>query len=484
MARLITLFALLIALPAGAQSPDPSGKWLAERPEAGEPKNFELPEIDTVELDNGLKITFIPFGLAPKATISARIRTGNINEGENTWLADIAAELMSEGAGERTGEEIAIAAAEMGGDLEVGVDPHVTAFDMAVLSGHAPDAIALMGDVIQRPALPEDDMERVKANFIRNLSVALSQPRGQAASAFLGALYGDHPYGRVFPTEAQLRSYEIDDVRAYYEQNFGAERTHIYVAGRFDRDAAEAAIRESFGDWREGPAPLVAPPDPRMGPEVILVPRASAPQSTIYLGLPVFGPENEDAIPLEVTNALLGGSFSSRITQNIREDKGYTYSPTSQILYNYQDGYWRFRADVTTDVTGAALKEVFKEIERLGAKAPPKDEAARTRNYMAGIFVLKNASPWGLIDQIAFTDFHDLPGDWLENYVPRVLDVSAEDMRQTAAQRLQLDNMILVVVGDLDAIKPQLESLPRLSGAAFDIRDETGATAENEQDAQ
>ena len=227
MARLITLFALLIALPAGAQSPDPSGKWLAERPEAGEPKNFELPEIDTVELDNGLKITFIPFGLAPKATISARIRTGNINEGENTWLADIAAELMSEGAGERTGEEIAIAAAEMGGDLEVGVDPHVTAFDMAVLSGHAPDAIALMGDVIQRPALPEDDMERVKANFIRNLSVALSQPRGQAASAFLGALYGDHPYGRVFPTEAQLRSYEIDDVRAYYEQNFGAERTRL-----------------------------------------------------------------------------------------------------------------------------------------------------------------------------------------------------------------------------------------------------------------
>jgi len=467
---------LLAAAPASAQS-EADGAWLAERPPMGEPRPFQLPAIDDIALDNGVEATFIDFGLAPKTTISARVRTGNINEGDKTWLSDIAAELLREGAGDRDAEAVAVAVAEMGGELKIAVDPHVTRIDLSVLSEHAPRAVALIADLLRRPALPESELERVKANFIRDLSVARSQPRAIAAEAFHAALYGPgHPYGRVFPTEDQLRSYEIDDVRAYYEQNFGALRTRLYIAGRFDRDAVEAAIEAAFSDWREGPWPLVAPPDPRQGPRLILIDRPGAPQSTIWLGLSAFGPENEAAIPLEVANAMLGGSFSSRIVQNIREDKGYTYSPSSQLIYNHQDGYWRFRADVSTDVTGAALKEVFKEIERLGDEKPPADETRRTRNYLAGIFVLRSASPWGLIDQIAFADFHDLAGSWLEDYVPRALDVDAETIREVVAQRIRPEDMTLVVVGDLEAVRPQVESLPRLQGLPVEI----GGPAEDE----
>ncbi len=463
------------AQDTGRGAAQEEGAWLSRRPAMGEPETFDLPDTESLALDNGAEATFIPFGLTPKTTISVRVQTGNLNEGENTWLSDVTAELMKEGADGRTGEEIALEAAEMGGSLKVWVDPHFTALNLSVLSSSAPAAIALLADVTQRPELPESEIDRVKADFVRTLSIARSESRSLAAEAFLKALYGDHPYGRVFPTAEQLQSYEIDDARAYYEENFGGERTHIYVAGRYDRDAVEEAVRAEFGDWKTGPQPLVAPPDPQSGPRVILVNREDAPQTTIYLGKPAFGPAHNDAIALETANALLGGSFISRITQNIREDKGYSYSPSSYLFYNYQDGYWRFKADVATESTGAALREVFSEIERLAGAAPSKSEARRARNYLSGIFVLKNAAPDGLITQLAFTDFQELPASYLEQYTPSVMAVDAEEIRQVTATWLDPSDMVLVAVGDLDEIQPQLAELRILSGLEFEVEGETAA---------
>lgn len=451
------------------------GAWLARRPPIGEPETFDLPDTEALELDNGVEATFIPFGLTPKTTISVRVQTGNLNEGENTWLSDVTAELMKEGADGRSGEAIALEAAEMGGSLKVWVDPHFTALNLSVLSSYAPEAVALLADIVQRPELPESEIDRVKADFVRTLSIARSESSSLAAEAFLKALYGDHPYGRVFPTAEQLQSYEIDDARAYYEENFGGERTHIYIAGRYDRAAVEEAVHAEFGEWKAGPQPLVAPPDPQAGPRVILVNREDAPQTTLYLGKPAIGPAHADAIALETANALLGGSFISRITQNIREDKGFTYSPSSYLYYNYQDGYWRFKADVATESTGPALREVFSEIERLAGAAPSKDEAQRARNYLSGIFVLKNAAPDGLITQLAFTDFQELPASYLEDYTPSVMAVEAEDIRQVTETWLDPSDMVLVAVGDLDAIQPQLAELRALSGLEFEVEGGTGA---------
>lgn len=488
----MTLYAILLAaslaaapVPAPPAAPAPAGQpagggqeegaWLARRPAMGEPEAFELPDADSIELENGVEATFIPFGLTPKTTISVRVQSGNLNEGENTWLSDVTAELMKEGADGRSGETIALEAAEMGGSLKVWVDPHFTALNLSVLSSYAPEAVALLADVVQRPELPESEIDRVKADFVRTLSIARSESSALAAEAFLKALYGDHPYGRVFPTAEQLQSYEIDDARAYYEENFGGERTHIYIAGRYDREAVEAAVRAEFGGWKPGPQPLVAPPDPQSGPRVILVNREDAPQTTVYLGKPAFGPAHGDAIALETANALLGGSFISRITQNIREDKGYTYSPGSYLFYNYQDGYWRFKADIATESTGPALREVFGEIERLAGAAPGKAEAQRARNYLSGIFVLKNASPDGLISQLAFTDFHELPASYLEDYTPGVMAVEAEDIRRVTETWLDPSDMVLVAVGDLDEIQPQLAELRTLSGLEFEVQGEPEA---------
>jgi predicted Zn-dependent peptidase len=197
---------------------------------------------------------------------------------------------------------------------------------------------------------------------------------------------------------------------------------------------------------------------------VLLVDRPGAPQSTIRIAFPAPLIGSDSDLPYRVTNALLGGAFNSRITTNIREKNGYTYSPGSGIGYNPGEARWTFNADVTTAVTGPALHEVIGEIRRLQSEPPTAEEAAGMRTYLAGIFVLQNASANGLIGSLANRDFYGLPANWLDNFVPGVLATTPAQMQALAKQWLPLDKATIVVVGDLATVEPQIRALPELQG--------------------
>jgi zinc protease len=155
-------------------------------------------------------------------------------------------------------------------------------------------------------------------------------------------------------------------------------------------------------------------------------------------------------------NTLLGGSFGSRITSNIREQKGYTYSPSSQLSTRYRDAYWAEIADVTTAVTGPSLKEIFYEIDRLQKEAPPEAELKGIQDYIAGLFILQNSSRQGIISQLAFANLHNLGDDYLETYVKKVYTVTPEQVQQMARKHLASNKMTIVVVGDKQKIADQL----------------------------
>jgi zinc protease len=437
-------------------------------PAAGSPKPFAVPASETYRLANGMQVTLIPYGQVPKAAVQLRVYSGSLNEGEDVGLAALSAQMLREGAAGRSGADIAAAAAAMGGNLNIGAGAHETFFSLNVLSEHADDAVALIADVGQRPDFPASEFERVRQSYARNVAVAKSQPQSAADAALAAAYYGPaHPYGRLFPADDRLKAYTADDVRRFYRSNFGAKRARLFVAGRFDKAAVKAAIERAFGGWAAGPERLSLPPSPQPGPKVILVDRPGAPQSTLRLAFPAPVAGAPEDIGFRVTNALLGGSFTSRITRNIREQKGYTYSPFSGLSHNPGETQWGFDADVTTDVTGAALKEVFGEIRRLQTEPVPEEEAAGMRTWMAGTFVLQNASPGGLIQSVAERDFHGLPASWLTDYVPGVLRVTGADMQRLAGRSLPLGKMTLVVVGDLAKVEPQLKALPELQGVTF-----------------
>lgn len=450
--------AALLAKPLAAQ------QLPTTPPPIPAPKAFKVPATETYTLPNGMKVTLVPYGVAPKAFVSLVTYAGQINEAENTWLAGLTLDMMREGAGGLTGAQIAQRAADMGGGISTGANIETSGVSIGVLSEHAAHAIALVADVAQRPTFPDSELARVKANWNRRLAVALTQPGTLANAALTRAYYGtDHPYGRVLPTPAQFGGYTTAQLRAWHAANFGAKRSHLYIAGKFDAAAVKAAIAKGFGGWAGGPDRLVLPPNPKPGPQVLLVDRPGAPQSTINIAFAAPKAGSAGDIPMRVSNALLGGSFSSRITRNIREAKGYTYSPGSSVGIFPHNSVWQFNADVTTAVTGASLKEVFHEIRTLQTTVPGAEEAAGMRQYMAGLFVIQNSTAASLVGSLANRDQLGLPRDWLDRYVPATLAVTPAQM-QDAAKAFDLSKMTLVVVGDLKVITPQLQALPELKG--------------------
>jgi len=456
--------ASLALLPGIAQAQS------SEQPPIGDPVPFELPQTRNFTLDNGLEVTFIPFGLAPTVQLSLQVRAANIDDGAQTYLADLTGAMMEEGSAGRSAEEIATEIAAMGGALNVGVGRHTTGISTGALSQYGPDAVTLLADLALRPDFDDSQFERVRANLVRDVDVQRAQPGAIATEAYRRILFGpDHPYGNTMPTEEQLRSYEMSDVRAFYDANFGAARSRLYVAGHFDAAAMEAAIRDAFGSWASGEADMAVSAPASGGPIVQLIDRPDAPQTTIRLGFPAMAIGDEDAAAMTVMNALLGGSFTSRLTRNLREDKGYTYSPGSGVTWTMDGGFWTFNADVTATDTAAALRETFGEITRLQSEAPSTEEADGIRNWLAGIFILQNASTGGLIGQLGQRDLYGLPDDYLDQYVPAILAVSDEDISAIAREYLPLDQMVLVLVGDLSLIGDDVRALPEV--AAAEIRE-------------
>jgi predicted Zn-dependent peptidase len=316
--------------------------------------------------------------------------------------------------------------------------------------------VTLLAEVTQHPRLPESEVPRLKQDLLRQLNVQKSQAGALARERFLKALYPDHPYGRLLSTEPIINSFDVQAVKKFYDDNFGAARTHIYVAGKFDSAAVKAAITQAFSDWKRGPDPFIDIPKAAGNRELDMVDRPGAAQSTLYIGLPTIDPSNADYLPLLVMNTLLGGSFGSRITSNIREQKGYTYSPRSQVSARYRDAYWAEVADVTTAVTGPSIKEILYEIDRLQKSPPSDDELNGIKNYLAGVFVLTNSRRGGLIGQLQYVDLHDLGDDYLETYVQKVYTMTPQQIQQMAQKYIVADKLTIVVVGDKEKVGAQV----------------------------
>ena len=451
------LLALMTALALTQQFP-------AEPPKPGAPKDFRVPEPRRFTLDNGLQVALVQWGDMPKVGVSLAVRSGNAFEQANEiWLSDLTGTMIREGTAKRDATQISRDAARMGGSLSVGVGADSTTIGGEVLSEFGPDMVQLVADVVRNPRFPESELARLKANMTRDLAVTLSQPQQVALQKFRALLYGDHPSGRIFPTEEMVKGFTLEQIRGFYTATYGPAVSRLYVVGRFDQSAVESAIRKAFGEWSAPKAArAVRAAAPKTTRAVHLIDRPGAPQSTIVLGMPVIDPTHDDFIALTVVDSLLGGAFASRITKNIREDKGYTYSPYSELSTRYHDTYWAQNADVTTAQTGASLKEIFAEIDRLQSEPPSKEELAGIQNYLAGTYILQNSSRAGIAGQLRYVDLQGLPADYPNTYVKRVMAVTAQQVMEVAKKYLNDEQATIVVVGDRKTIEEQLKPFGRI----------------------
>ena len=268
---------------------------------------------------------------------------------------------------------------------------------------------------------------------------------------------------------AMVGAFTAEDAKAFHHAHIGPNGVHIYVGGTFDKATAKEALEKAFGDWTGNNRPSVVPQTAPVQRRVVLVDRPNAVQSTFRLAVdvPVLG--SPDAIKYEVMDTLLGGAFNSRITTNIREDKGYAYSPGSSIdNVDRNTSHWVYDADVTAANTGDSLKEIFSEIRRLQGEAPTAAETTGTQNYNAGIYTLGLGATSGVVNKVIWADQNGLPRSYLDSFVPAAMAVTAQDI-QRVAQTLDLTKMTLVVVGDIASVRPQLEALPELQGVTFEV---------------
>lgn len=429
-------------------------------PEGGEPKNFQIPKPTTVELDNGMKLVMVDYGIVPKVQLQLIINAGAINEEEEEQgITSLLGNLLEEGTENYDGKSLSRAFAKMGGQLGVNGGLHNIGIGTTVLSEFGPQAIGLIAEVAQRPLLPESELDRLKNNYKRQLSVSRSQPQTIANQEFQKAIYGDHPYGRELPSDELIDSHTIDAIKQFFAEEVGAKRSTLYVVGKFNEKQIREAVEGQFSAWQAGKEKEYIPAEPNMNVDVELADRPNSPQATLRFGIPVPDPSHPDYVALEVMDDLLGGSFSSRITSNIREDKGYTYSPSSTITSNrYKSAIWYQAADVTIESTGDAMLEISREIDRIRSEAPTAEELDGIKNYMAGIFVLQNSTRGGIIGQLNQIDFHGLGEDYLNKRVQSIYDVSPEKIKEVAEKYLDPEKMFLMVVGDMKATEPQIEA--------------------------
>jgi len=451
--------ALLAGLGAAAPVRAATGD-LATAPAIGPRKPIALPAIRTLTLDNGLKVTFVPFGTVPKVNATLVLRSGVLDEDGQQGLAGLAVALMNEGHAGLDAAEVSRRAADMGASLGLSAGRETISASIDGLSAHGPALVAMLAGAVRSPNLLESDLPRLKADTKRGIAVALSQPQAVASLAFARKLYPDHPFGAGYPANEQIDAMTTGDIRAFIARTFVANRAHLYIAGQFDQAAMKKAVRAAFGTWARGAAASVNPPRIADRASVTLVNLANAPQSVVNLGVPAATVGSADETPQKVMNALLGGSFLSRLTRNLREDKGWTYTPDTDIDAAYKAASWEFDASITTAHTGPAISEVLAEIARLQAQPPEAAELTRVKNLMTGMFLLRMSSRHGLIGGLSGLDFHDQPRRRLSRYTREIEQVGPADISRVARDWLKPERMTIVVVGDMAVVKPQLEALP------------------------
>lgn len=453
----VLLLSLLVCSPARSQQPDRS-----KPPAPGPPPRLEIPTIQNLALSNGIKVLFIERHRVPLVQIGVVVRAGAAADSRGkAGLAYLTAEMLDRGAGGRSALELSDAVDHLGADLSASAGWDATLVGLNVPSQEFAEALPILADVVRRPSFPPEELERVRKELLTELLQWHDEPRALVRAAFARALYGDHSYGRVIEgSEQSVRGMTRTDLQAFHASFFQPGNVALVAAGDVTAPVLLGKLEEAFGSWKGGalrPPPVPPAPQPR-GRVVWLVDLPDAAQSEIRIGR-VGPPRNTpDYFPLLVANTLLGGSFASRLNQNLREQHGYTYGAGSAIDFRLSTGPFFAAAAVQTDKTVPALSEFFKELEGI-RKPVGEDELSRAKNYVAlqypAGFETVGELAAKLDDKVVF----DLPDDFFTSYRDRVAKVTVSDVARVAAQYIDPRTAVVVVVGDRKKIEAGIRAL-------------------------
>ena len=455
----ITIAAALGVGALAQQAPDRS-----HPPQPGPPAPLRLPTIQKQKLSNGLPVWIVELHEVPVAQINLVVFSGTANDPPGKYgAASLAAAMLEEGAGSRSALEIADAADYLGADLGASSSTDSSAVRLHVPVARLPDALPIMADVALRPTFPKDELERQRQQRLTSLLQGRDDPPTISSVAFSRILYGKgHRYGTPqMGTAETIKTFTADDLRGFYASAFRPENAVLLAVGDITPDTVMPLFEKHFGAWKASGAaaseklpPIGEPPARQM----YLVDKPGAPQSQIRIGRIGVPRSTADFFPIQVLNTILGGSFTSRLNNNLREVHGYSYGAGSSFDMRADAGPFSASAGVQTDKTSEALKEFFVELNAI-LKPVPADELARAKNYVALRFPSAFEATGDISRRLEDALVYKLPDDYFAKYVQNIQAVTAADVQRVAQKYIKPDHLAVVVVGDLKAIEPGVRAL-------------------------
>lgn len=443
--------------PAPAPLPPPD--YPQTPPPLGPAPELRLPPIAERRLPNGLRVLYVRMPELPLVHLTWVGRGGLADAPEGRVdVPALVADLLDEGAGGRSAEALAVALESLGAQLRIVAGWDGVQLDLEAPSAALDSALVLARDVLFRPDFRPPDVERLRRARLAELAAARDEPRTLATQAFAASVFGDHPYGRL-PSRAVVERLTRDELVRFHRLFYRPAGATLIVAGDVAVDALHPRVAEVFGSVAGAPPPPALPTPAPPAPRLLLLDKPGAPQAEIRVGLPAAARADPDLPALRVLNTLLGGSFTSRLNQNLREAHGYTYGASSSFGLRRVPGPFTITTAVVTAKADSALLEIRRELVRIRDEAVPPAELERAKRYLALGLPRTLETPAQVAGAVAELALYDRPLDELERFVPAVLAVTAADVQRVAQRLLRPDGMVVVVVGDRAVLEERLRAL-------------------------
>jgi zinc protease len=471
---MISLVALVTLFSADAGVASPA--HMAERPAIGPLPALKLSPPVTFKLANGLEVIAVPRHAAPIVALTLVVRSGaDADPAKLAGLAIATADMLDEGAGDRDALALARDLEALGADLFLGAARDGSTLSLNVPSPGFATALGLAADVVLRPRLTEADWKRVQNDRLTGLIQRRDQPEAVAALVADRVLHGDdHPYGR--PTtgyQATMGAIAVEDLRRFHATHWRPGNATAIVVGDFQPEALRPLLETALQDWKAGPTPKPVAAAGKRGkrPRFVLVDKPGAPQTVLRLVGPGVARQAPDRPPLALLATVLGGSFTSRLNFNLREQKGYTYGASSSFQFLRRPGAFVAAASVFTKVTDASLGEFLKELGALRTGEVTAEELSKGKAILQQRIAEALSTTGGTAGTFADLALYRLPLDEPARFTRAVAGAKAPLLKRLATKTIDPATMTVVAVGDRKVIEPALRAagLP-----APEIRDADG----------
>lgn len=453
------------AMPAplrDSRNEDPLGP----KPVTAPAPPYAPPTPEVFDGPNGIRVWLLERHTLPYVAIAAAVPTGSAADPPGKGgLADVTANMLDEGAGARGAIELSSAVETLGATLTTGASSDDSDVSLTVLKKNLAPAFALFGDVVARPRFDAKEWKRVHDLWQNDLKERSSDPRGVSRVVARAAMFGpDHPYGHpVDGTLASAQNVTLDDVRSFYPSAWRPDRLVIVAVGDVTKAELGPMLASAFSGWKapatQAPAP-VAPPAPKgPWPKVVLVDRPDAPQSVVNLVRPGVAAADPVAAPLWRVNEAIGGSYTSRLNQHLREEKGWTYGAYSHVVVARGTGQIIAGAAVFSDKTLDAAKLLLGDLSTFSSRGLAPEEVERSRSQARADLVEAYGgvagAAWRLVTDAALS----LPPDYEASAALRRDAATKGALDKLAADYFDPSRGVLVIVGPRAKIEGGLAAL-------------------------